>query len=86
MNRIFWSLLLIFVGAWIWLSNLQLVNFKFQRDWPIILILIGLYEILKGVRRRRTKRKIISKEKILKELEEGKINVEEALKKLKEVG
>lgn len=85
MNRIFWPLFLILVGVWIWLSNLDLVNFRFQRDWPIILILIGVYEILKRFKGRKTKRKNISKEKILKELEEGRINVDEALKKLKEV-
>jgi len=85
MNRFFWPLLLILVGIWIWLSNLDLVNFRFQRDWPLILILIGIYEVLKRIQKRKKRKKSISKEKVIKELEEGKIDVDEALKKLKEV-
>lgn len=81
MNRIFWAIVFIVLGLWIWLSNLGYLYFK--RDWPILLVIIGIYIIISGVSGsvKRKSRKDVKK--ILKELEEGKINVEEAVKKMR---
>ena len=47
-------LILIMAGIWIWASNHGLVKFfRFSRDWPIILILLGLYGLFLINRRRR---------------------------------
>jgi len=46
------ALFLIFIGAWIWASNHGITIFSFYRDWPVIIIIIGLYLFIK-LRRRR---------------------------------
>lgn len=48
----FWGILFIIVGFWIWVSNHGLVIFRFSRDWPVLLIVLGVYLILM-IRRRR---------------------------------
>ena len=81
MNRIFWAIVFIVLGLWIWLSNLGYLYFK--RDWPILLVVIGIYIILSGVSstmKRKSRRDI---KKVLKELEEGKIDADEAARKMR---
>lgn len=67
-------ILVIFVGVFLWLGNLRVVDIA--RDWPVILIVVGLVSLL-SMRRKARKRKIIS------DLEKGKITVEEAEGKLR---
>jgi hypothetical protein len=67
-------LILIFVGLFLWLGNLGILNLG--RDWPLILVIIGLLGIISAVRKTR-------KGRIIKDLEKGKISVAEAEKKLK---
>lgn len=50
---LFWALLLIFVGLWIWASNYGIVVFSFYRDWPIIFVLLGIFIIYRILKRRR---------------------------------
>jgi hypothetical protein len=57
---IFLSILLIFIGIWIWASNYGITIFSFYRDWPIVIVIIGIYIFIKLRRRkywrhRRTK-------------------------------
>ena len=47
MSRLFWGFSLIVIGLWWWLSNMGYLNF--ERDWPVILIAIGIYELIKGI-------------------------------------
>lgn len=61
--------LIIFVGVFLWLGNLRVVDIA--RDWPVILIVIGLVSLL-------STRKKVRKRKIISDLEKGKITVEEA--------
>ncbi len=79
-GRFVTGLVLFVIGLWIWLSNIGLLNF--ERDWPFILVVIGIYFIIasfsKGGLRRKDYRKI------LKELEEGKIDAQEALRRIEE--
>jgi len=80
-GKIATGLTLFIIGLWIWLSNMGILNFG--RDWPFILVIIGLYFLIEALipRRRKSKRDL---EGILKELEENRITTEEALKKIKE--
>jgi len=81
MNRIFWAIVFIVLGLWIWLSNLGYLYFK--RDWPILLVIIGIYMILTGVSHTMKRKSRKDVKKILKELEEGKINADEAARKMR---
>jgi hypothetical protein len=65
---------LIFVGFFIWFGNLGLLNLS--RDWPLILIVIGILGIISALRRGH-------KSRIIRDLEKGHISVEEAEEKLK---
>ncbi len=76
-GRVFAGLFLIIVGAWIYLSHLGILNFS--RDWPIILIIFGLYLILKREKRKRNE-KI---RKVLEKLDKGEIDSETALREIK---
>jgi hypothetical protein len=46
------AILMILVGAWIWASNYGIIIFSFYRDWPILIVLVGLFIFLK-LRRRK---------------------------------
>lgn len=46
------AIFLILIGVWIWASNYGITVFSFYRDWPIIIVLIGIYIFLK-LRRRK---------------------------------
>jgi len=43
---------LIVLGAWIWASNYGVIIFSFYRDWPIIVVVVGIYIFIK-LRRRK---------------------------------
>ena len=48
-DRILGGIVLVAAGLLIWLNNLQVIHIYWQRDWPIILIAIGMIEIIKHV-------------------------------------
>ena len=84
MRNIYWALILIGIGIWILLSNYGIVVFNFSKDWPVILIVIGIVEVLDVIFHvSAKKRKFHAKSKnditdVLKSLENGDITVEEA--------
>lgn len=45
--RIMSGLILIVVGLLIWFSNLEILDISWRRDWPVILIAIGIIELIK---------------------------------------
>ncbi len=49
--RMFGSILLISIGLFIWLSNMNVLHVEWKRDWPAILIIIGLVELIKHIAR-----------------------------------
>ena len=51
--RILGSILLIITGLLIWLSNMDVVHIDWKRDWPLILIVIGLIELIKHIIKRK---------------------------------
>jgi len=67
-------IIFVFVGVFIWFGNLGLLNLG--RDWPLILIVIGILGIFSAIRGR-------CKTRIIRDLEKGRISVEEAEEKLK---
>jgi hypothetical protein len=69
-----WLSALVFVGVLLWLSNLQVLSLA--RDWPLILIVLGVVNILNLFKKKK-------KASIINDLEKGKITVEEAEEKLK---
>ena len=66
--------ILVFVGVFLWLGNLHVLNTA--RDWPVILIFIGIISLM-SICKTGKKRKIIN------DLESGNITVQEAETKLK---
>lgn len=92
-GMIMWGLFLVLLGTVILLSNYGVWNFPFKlsRDWPMILIAWGILKIIdaftfssnawffsscKKTNGTKDVRKIVN------ELEEGKITVEEAVRKM----
>jgi len=53
----FFPLLLILIGVWIWASNYGIRVFSFYRDWPLVFVLLGLWTLLRINRRRKRIRK-----------------------------
>ncbi len=51
--RISGSILFIAIGILIWLSNLEVLNIAWRRDWPVILIVIGIVALLRHIIRRK---------------------------------
>jgi uncharacterized sodium:solute symporter family permease YidK len=80
MHTIITGIVIILIGVWIWLSHLGYASFNFARDWPIILIIIGLYVIANGISSRVRHRS--RRSRALKDLEQGKISVDEAAERL----
>ncbi|MEO0198817.1 MAG: hypothetical protein ABIM42_04210 [candidate division WOR-3 bacterium] len=75
------GLIFLMMGILFWLANLDLLPYiKWERDWPWILIILGLWMIFSSARQKRSRRDII---KILEELRNGKISLDEALKKIR---
>ena len=72
------GIIIIMIGLWIWLSNLGITFIKFSRDWPVILILYGIYLMYRGFKKNKNKTL-----RILRKVEKREISVEEAVKKIK---
>ena len=52
-HRISGGIILIAVGALIWLSNLGIIHIWWRRDWPVLLIVIGILALVKTTIRKR---------------------------------
>lgn len=75
MKTLIFGIVVILIGIWIWLSHFGIAFISFRRDWPVLIILLGIWMILKRNRSRRLK--------VIKELEKGSIDVDEAVDKLR---
>jgi len=50
LRTIIWGLVVAAVGVWIWLGNLGVVRqIWFRRDWPLIIVIVGLLTIAEGI-------------------------------------
>ncbi|MDI6740705.1 MAG: DUF5668 domain-containing protein [Candidatus Edwardsbacteria bacterium] len=98
LHKVLWGLFWITLGAWLLLSNYDLVayRFSFHRDWPVILIAIGVIILFRSFFRRKHGWHVWrecsrsdkeadkqSREQILKSVEDGKMNADEAARRLK---
>jgi hypothetical protein len=83
MRRVFWGIIVILIGLWVWAGTLGLAeNYRFGRNWPLLLVLLGAYIIYRSVRRWARRR--VRKVDVLDELEKGRIDVDEAVERLKQ--
>ena len=50
-RTIIWGLVVIAIGMWIWLANLGVITsgIVFRRDWPVIIIIVGLLTVGEGI-------------------------------------
>jgi hypothetical protein len=50
-RTIIWGLVAIAIGMWIWLANLGVITsgIIFSRDWPVIIITVGLLTVGEGI-------------------------------------
>jgi hypothetical protein len=51
MRKIWWGVVLIIIGLWIWFSHMGIPFLSFGRDWPIILIIWGFWILVKTIRK-----------------------------------
>ncbi|HBB66411.1 MAG TPA: hypothetical protein DCZ93_03740 [Elusimicrobia bacterium] len=93
LRKFFWGIMIISVGGLIWASNLGYVglSFRFGRDWPIIIVAIGLMSVWDALFGRhwwghkfpgQRKEKKDSLSKVLEDLEQGKIDAAEAARRM----
>jgi hypothetical protein len=61
-RKFLWGILFIIVGVTIWASNLNYIpfNLDFSRNWPIILIAIGVVKLIDFIKFSRRKKGITS--------------------------
>ncbi len=49
-RTIIWGLVVAAIGVWIWLGNLEIIRqIRFSRDWPLIIVIIGLLTVAEGI-------------------------------------
>jgi len=93
LRKFFWGLLVVTIGLLLWAHNYGLIalSFNFSRDWPIIIVLVGLMSVWNAVFGRHWWSKcgcepashIPSRaRKILEDVEKGNMSAEEAVKKM----
>jgi len=76
MRRLWWGVLLLAVGLWIWLSALGVPYISFRTNWPLLLVALGVYIIVRRLRRGKSRRRV---RVIINDLESGRVDVEEAI-------
>lgn len=94
----FTALIIMLIGVWIWLSNLEIYIFNWKRDWPVVLIVLGVYWLIssligerrrrfywKGICHRNYKKERDEIREVLADLSEGKIKAEEAAERIKNI-
>ena len=85
--RIWVPIILIVLGVLFWLGKFGIIDFYWGRDWPVILIAVGIFSLVnfiaRRIRRKRRGRK--GKHDILNRLESGEIDAEEAIKEIKKL-
>ncbi len=80
MRRLWWGVLLLVVGLWIWLSALGVPYISFRTNWPLLIVALGVYVIVRRLRRGRSRRRV---RVIISDLEAGRVDVEEAISEIR---
>ncbi|MCK4233379.1 hypothetical protein KAU34_07615 [candidate division WOR-3 bacterium] len=81
--RIWGPIILIALGVLFWLGKFGIIDFYWSRDWPVILIVIGVFSLINLIVKKTRRRSSRNKRDILTKLENGKIDAEEAIKRIK---
>ena len=52
-RTIVWGMVVVAVGTWLWLANLGVLSSGIvpRRDWPVIVVVVGLLVLAEGVTR-----------------------------------
>jgi len=93
MRKFFWGLAIMAIGGLFWANNFGLVDlsFRFSRDWPVIIVAVGLLSLWNALfgrqwwahyfrsERRERRDKVL---RVMEALERGNITVEEAVKRM----
>ena len=72
-----WGLLLVVIGAWMWLPALGVPYVSFAQNWPLLIVALGVWVIVRAVARHARRRR--SSVEVLSDLEQGRIDVEKAI-------
>jgi len=80
MRRLWWGVALLVLGLWIWLSALGVPYISFRTNWPLLLVALGVYIIVRRWRRGRGRRRV---RVIINDLESGRVDVEEAISEIR---
>ena len=81
--RIWGPVILIALGVLFWLGKFGIIDFYWSRDWPVILIVIGVFSLINLIVKKTRRRSYRNKRDILNKLENGEIDAEEAIKRIK---
>ena len=90
LGRISGGMFVCAVGLWAWLSNLGVPGVSFSKNWPLLIVLAGLNFVFSWLKRCRgtgrakwNRREKKMDSDVLSELENGKIDVEAAIDRIK---
>jgi hypothetical protein len=76
-----WGVFTVVLGLWIWLSALGVPYISFATNWPLLLVALGVWLIVRRlVRRSRRGRR---RTDVLGDLEQGRIDVEKAITEIR---
>ncbi len=83
--RIWIPIILIVLGVLFWLGKFGIIDFYWTRDWPVVLIGLGVFSLVNHIAGRIKRKKRPSKKTrdVLDQLESGDIDAEEAIRRMK---
>jgi hypothetical protein len=81
-RTLWWGLTLVVIGLWIWLSALGVPYIAFSRNWPLLIVALGIYIVAHRIQRyRRWHRKSASA--VISDLESGRIDADKAVEEIR---
>ena len=80
-RMLWWGVVLVLVGLWIWLSALNVPYMVFSRDWPLLVVAFGCYIVVRRVQRYARRRRSASS--VITDLETGRIDVDKAITEIR---
>jgi hypothetical protein len=86
MSLRFWvPIILIVLGVLFWLGKFDIIDFYWSRDWPVVLIAVGVFSLVNYAARRvkKKRRSLGANRDILDRLASGEIDAEDAIRKMK---
>jgi LiaF transmembrane domain len=80
-RMLWWGIVLVVVGLWIWLSALRIPYMVFSRDWPLLVVALGVYIVVRRLQRRIRRRRNAGS--VITDLEAGRIDVDKAISEIR---